>query len=56
MIKERSFIKNLNLMILNTIIFIYGIAFDGFPWESYFLVSIPDLSHQKVLACPKCTQ
>jgi hypothetical protein len=31
MIKERSLIKNLNLMILNRIILIYGIAFDGFP-------------------------
>jgi hypothetical protein len=56
MIKERNLIKNLNLMILYRIIFIYEIAFDGFPWESYFLASIPDLSHQKVLACPKCTQ
>jgi hypothetical protein len=54
--KERSLIKNLNLMILNRIIFIYGIAFDGFPWESYFLASIPDISHQKVVACPKCTK
>jgi hypothetical protein len=31
MIKERSLIKNLNLMILNKIILIYGIAFDGLP-------------------------
>jgi hypothetical protein len=31
MIKERSLIKNLNLMILNRIFLIYGIAFDGFP-------------------------
>jgi hypothetical protein len=35
-------------MILNRIISIYGISFDGFPWESYFLASIPDLLHQKV--------
>ena len=50
MIKERSLIKNLNLMILNRIILIYGIAFDGFPWESYFLASILVFLHQKVLS------
>jgi hypothetical protein len=39
-------------MILNRIILIYGIAFDGFQWESYFLASIPDFLHQKVFSCP----
>jgi hypothetical protein len=34
-------------MILNRIILIYGIAFDGFPWESYFLASILVFLHQK---------
>ena len=38
-------------MIFRRIIYIYGIALDGLPWESYFLASILVFLHQKVLSC-----